>query len=77
MEGSASGAGKLGVVIRVPYGIVGAITPFNFPLNLVAHKIGPAIAGGNAVVHKPAGQTPISGIKLAEALVDAGLPRDG
>ena len=74
MEGTASGAGKLGVVIRVPYGIVGAITPFNFPLNLVAHKIGPAIAGGNAVVHKPAGQTPISGIKLAEALVDAGLP---
>ena len=74
MEGSASGAGKLGLVLRVPYGIVGAITPFNFPLNLVAHKVGPAIAAGNAVVHKPAGQTPISGIKLAEVLVDAGLP---
>jgi acyl-CoA reductase-like NAD-dependent aldehyde dehydrogenase len=74
MEGSASGAGKLGVVIRVPYGIVAAITPFNFPLNLVAHKLGPAIAAGNAVVLKPAGQTPISAIKLAEALVDAGLP---
>ncbi|HZB02603.1 MAG TPA: aldehyde dehydrogenase family protein, partial [Actinomycetota bacterium] len=74
MEGSASGAGKLGVAIRVPYGIVAAITPFNFPLNLVAHKIGPAIAAGNAVVLKPAGQTPISAIKLAEAFVDAGLP---
>ena len=74
MEGSASGAGKLGVAIRVPYGIVAAITPFNFPLNLVAHKVGPAIAAGNAVVLKPAGQTPISAIKLAEAFVDAGLP---
>jgi acyl-CoA reductase-like NAD-dependent aldehyde dehydrogenase len=74
MEGSATGAGKLGVVIRVPYGIVAAITPFNFPLNLVAHKLGPAIAAGNAVVLKPAGQTPISAIKLAEAFVDAGLP---
>jgi acyl-CoA reductase-like NAD-dependent aldehyde dehydrogenase len=74
MEGSASGAGKLGVAIRVPYGIVAAISPFNFPLNLVAHKVGPAIAAGNAVVLKPAGQTPISAIKLAEAFVDAGLP---
>ena len=74
MEGSAAGAGKLGVVIRVPYGVVAAITPFNFPLNLVAHKVGPAIAAGNAVVLKPAGQTPISAIKLAEAFADAGLP---
>ncbi len=74
MEGSATGAGKLGIVLRVPYGVVGAITPFNFPLNLVAHKLGPAIAAGNAVVHKPAGQTPISAIKLAEILLDAGLP---
>jgi acyl-CoA reductase-like NAD-dependent aldehyde dehydrogenase len=74
MEGSAAGAGKLGIVIRVPYGVVAAISPFNFPLNLVAHKVGPAIAAGNAVVLKPAGQTPISAIKLAEAFVDAGLP---
>ncbi len=74
MEASATGAGKLGVVLRVPYGVVGAISPFNFPLNLVAHKLGPAIAAGNAVVLKPAGQTPISAIKLAEILVDAGLP---
>jgi len=58
----------------VPYGVVGAISPFNFPLNLVAHKLGPAIAAGNAVVLKPAGQTPISALKLAEILVEAGLP---
>jgi acyl-CoA reductase-like NAD-dependent aldehyde dehydrogenase len=74
MEASAAGAGKLGVMLRVPYGVVGAISPFNFPLNLVAHKLGPAIAAGNAVVLKPAGQTPISSIKLAEILLEAGLP---
>ena len=74
MEASAPGAGKLGVMMRVPYGVVGAISPFNFPLNLVAHKLGPAIAAGNAVVLKPAGQTPISALKLAAVLLDAGLP---
>jgi acyl-CoA reductase-like NAD-dependent aldehyde dehydrogenase len=76
MEAGAAGEGKLGIVIRVPYGVVGAISPFNFPLNLVAHKLGPAIAAGNAVVLKPAGQTPISSIKLAEILYDAGLPEN-
>lgn len=74
MEASAAGVGKLGVMLRVPLGVVGAISPFNFPLNLVAHKLGPAIAAGNAVVLKPAGQTPISAIKLAEILIEAGLP---
>jgi acyl-CoA reductase-like NAD-dependent aldehyde dehydrogenase len=74
MAASAAGAGKLGVVLRVPYGVVGAISPFNFPLNLVAHKLGPAIAAGNAVVLKPAGQTPISALKLARILTEAGLP---
>ena len=74
MEASAAGAGKLGVMMRVPFGVVGAISPFNFPLNLVAHKLGPAIAAGNAVVLKPAGQTPISALKLAGILVEAGLP---
>jgi acyl-CoA reductase-like NAD-dependent aldehyde dehydrogenase len=74
MEASPAGAGKLGVMLRVPYGVVGAISPFNFPLNLVAHKLGPAIAAGNAVVLKPAGQTPISALKLAEILTEAGLP---
>jgi acyl-CoA reductase-like NAD-dependent aldehyde dehydrogenase len=74
MEASPAGGGKLGVMLRVPYGVVGAISPFNFPLNLVAHKLGPAIAAGNAIVLKPAGQTPISALKLAEVLVEAGLP---
>jgi acyl-CoA reductase-like NAD-dependent aldehyde dehydrogenase len=74
MAASATGAGKTGIVLRVPYGVVGAITPFNFPLNLVAHKLGPALAAGNALVLKPAGQTPISAIKLAEILVEAGVP---
>jgi acyl-CoA reductase-like NAD-dependent aldehyde dehydrogenase len=74
MEATAAGAGKLGVMLRVPYGVVGAISPFNFPLNLVAHKLGPALAAGNAVVLKPAGQTPISALKLAEVLAEAGVP---
>jgi len=74
MEASPAGAGKLGVILRVPFGVVGAISPFNFPLNLVAHKLGPAIAAGNAVVLKPAGQTPISALKLAAILIEAGLP---
>jgi acyl-CoA reductase-like NAD-dependent aldehyde dehydrogenase len=74
MEASPAGAGKLGVMMRVPFGVVGAISPFNFPLNLVAHKLGPAIAAGNAVVLKPAGQTPISALKLGGILVEAGLP---
>jgi acyl-CoA reductase-like NAD-dependent aldehyde dehydrogenase len=76
MEASPAGVGKLGVMLRVPYGVVGAISPFNFPLNLVAHKLGPAIAAGNAVVLKPAGQTPISALKLAEILLEAGLPEN-
>jgi acyl-CoA reductase-like NAD-dependent aldehyde dehydrogenase len=74
MDASGSGAGKLGMIMRVPYGVVGAISPFNFPLNLVAHKLGPALAAGNAVVLKPAGQTPLSAIKLAEILVESGIP---
>ncbi|HVQ58840.1 MAG TPA: aldehyde dehydrogenase family protein [Solirubrobacterales bacterium] len=74
MDASPAGAGKLGVMMRVPYGVVGAISPFNFPLNLVAHKLGPAIAAGNSIVLKPAGQTPISALKLAEILTEAGLP---
>jgi acyl-CoA reductase-like NAD-dependent aldehyde dehydrogenase len=74
MEAGDAGEGKVGVMLRLPYGVVGAISPFNFPLNLVAHKLGPSIAAGNATVLKPAGQTPISAIKLAEILLEAGLP---
>lgn len=74
MEAGAAGEGKFGFVLLKPVGVVGAISPFNFPLNLVAHKLGPSIAAGNATVLKPAGQTPISSLKLAEILYDAGLP---
>jgi glyceraldehyde-3-phosphate dehydrogenase (NADP+) len=72
-----SQSNKVGFYERVPLGIVLAITPFNFPLNLSCHKIGPALAAGNAVIHKPASATPISGIMLAEALIEAGLPVEG
>ncbi|MEZ5184718.1 MAG: aldehyde dehydrogenase family protein [Candidatus Nanopelagicales bacterium] len=74
MDAAAAGVDHLGFVLRVPIGVVGAITPFNFPLNLVAHKIGPAIAAGCAVVNKPASQTPLSALNLAKVLYDAGLP---
>jgi acyl-CoA reductase-like NAD-dependent aldehyde dehydrogenase len=75
LDATDAGVGKLGFVLRVPVGVVGAISPFNFPLNLVAHKVAPAIAAGCAVVLKPASQTPFSAIKLAELLLDeCGLP---
>src|SRR5262249_3481089 len=74
MEASQAGAGKLGFTIRQPIGIVAAISPFNFPLNLVAHKIAPALAAGCAVVLKPASQTPLSALLLAELEREAGLP---
>src|SRR5207245_378383 len=65
---------KLGFTLRVPCGVVVAITPFNFPLNLVCHKVGPALAAGNAVVLKPASDTPLSALRLVEILLEAGLP---
>jgi len=74
LDSTPSGVGKLGFTLRVPCGIVAAITPFNFPLNLVAHKVGPAIAAGNAVLLKPASDTPMSSLKLVEILLETGLP---
>jgi acyl-CoA reductase-like NAD-dependent aldehyde dehydrogenase len=74
MDASQAGEGKLAFTLRRPLGIVGAISPFNFPLNLVAHKIAPALAAGCAVVLKPAGQTPLSALLLAELETEAGLP---
>jgi acyl-CoA reductase-like NAD-dependent aldehyde dehydrogenase len=74
MDASPAGAGKLAFTLRHPIGIVGAISPFNFPLNLVAHKIAPALAAGCAVVLKPASQTPLSALLLAEIELEAGLP---
>ncbi len=64
---------RVGYFVREPVGIVGAITPFNDPLNLVAHKVGPALAAGNAIVVKPDSKTPLSALKLAEALLSSGL----
>jgi acyl-CoA reductase-like NAD-dependent aldehyde dehydrogenase len=74
MDASQAGEGKLAFTLRTPIGIVGAISPFNFPLNLVAHKIAPALAAGCAVVLKPASQTPLSALLLAELETDSGLP---
>jgi acyl-CoA reductase-like NAD-dependent aldehyde dehydrogenase len=74
LSGFPSGHGRLGLVRRVPVGPVLAITPFNFPLNLVAHKLAPAVAAGCPVVLKPASQTPSPALMLAELLADAGLP---
>src|SRR4029077_3817705 len=75
MDASAAGDGKLAFTLRVPIGVVGAISPFNFPLNLVAHKLAPAIAAGCPVVLKPASQTPLSAIALATLLLEeCGLP---
>jgi acyl-CoA reductase-like NAD-dependent aldehyde dehydrogenase len=74
MDASAAGEGKLAFTLRLPVGIVGAISPFNFPLNLVSHKVAPALAAGCPVVLKPAGATPLSALLLAELLLDAGLP---
>jgi len=70
-EGSEN---RLGYYYRFPIGTIVAITPFNDPLNLVAHKVGPAIAGGNSMVLKPATVTPLSALKLGEAFIEAGLP---
>jgi acyl-CoA reductase-like NAD-dependent aldehyde dehydrogenase len=74
MDASQAGEGKLAFTLCVPIGVVGAISPFNFPLNLVAHKLAPALAAGCAVVLKPASQTPLSALLLAELEEEAGLP---
>ncbi len=65
---------RLGFTIRVPRGVICSITPFNSPLNTLAHKVGPALAGGNAIVIKPSNFTPLSAVALCEALIEAGLP---
>ena len=75
MDASPGGKGRWAMTVREPLGVIGAITPFNFPLNLAMHKIGPALAGGNAVVHKPASTTPISAIKMAAIFAECGLPK--
>ena len=76
-DAAATGANRFGFVRRYPIGVVAAITPFNFPLNLVAHKVGPAIAAGCPVILKPASNTPLTSVKLLELLLEAGLPPKG
>ena len=74
LDGGPGAGGKLGFTLRVPCGVVAAISPFNFPLHLVCHKAGPALAGGNAVIIKPATDTPLSALKLVDILLEAGTP---
>lgn len=75
MDFAAMGKGRMAVTVREPVGVIGCITPFNFPLNLGLHKIGPALAAGNTVVHKPASKTPLSASRLARTMEEAGVPK--
>ncbi|MBM7586077.1 acyl-CoA reductase-like NAD-dependent aldehyde dehydrogenase [Bacillus pakistanensis] len=77
MDAAPGGEGRVAYTVQEPLGVVAAITPFNFPMNLVAHKVGPAIAAGNTVVLKPAAQTPLSAYFLAELCKEAGVPDGG
>jgi acyl-CoA reductase-like NAD-dependent aldehyde dehydrogenase len=74
LDASAAGEGRLGFYLRVPVGVVAAVTPFNFPLNLVAHKVAPALAAGDTVVLKPATAAPLTALALQGLLREAGLP---
>ena len=74
LSGASGTDGKLGITLRVPCGVVAAITPFNYPLNLVCHKVGPALAAGNSVIIKPASDTPLTSLKLVEVLLESGCP---
>jgi acyl-CoA reductase-like NAD-dependent aldehyde dehydrogenase len=74
MDATVGGEKRIGFYLRFPVGVVGAITPFNYPLNLVAHKLAPAIATGCSVVLKPASMTPLTSLRLGQIMMDAGLP---
>jgi len=75
LAGAPAAAGRMGFTVRVPLGVVAAITPFNSPLNTVTHKVGPAFAAGNAVILKPSSFTPMTACLLAEILLQAGMPK--
>ncbi|MCG6945885.1 MAG: aldehyde dehydrogenase family protein [Deltaproteobacteria bacterium] len=77
LDAASGGQGKLGFTLRVPCGVVVAISPFNFPLNLLCHKVGPALAAGNAVIAKPPTDTPLTALRFTELLLEAGLPPEG
>ncbi len=74
LDAASGGVGKIGYYVRVPVGVIAAITPFNFPLNLAVHKIAPAIAAGCTMVMKPSPFTPLTALRMAELLREAGLP---
>lgn len=74
LDAAPSGEGYFGFWLRRPVGVIAAISPFNFPLNLVAHKVAPALAAGNTLVLKPASTTPLAAVKLCQILMEAGLP---
>jgi acyl-CoA reductase-like NAD-dependent aldehyde dehydrogenase len=75
MDAAPIGKGRMAMTVREPLGVIGAITPFNVPFNLMMHKVGPALAGGNAVVHKPATVTPLSAGRFARVMEEAGAPK--
>jgi glyceraldehyde-3-phosphate dehydrogenase (NADP+) len=77
LDAAPGGEGKFGFTLRVPCGVVVAITPFNFPLNLLCHKVGPALAAGNAVIAKPPSDTPLTALSFTGLLLEAGLPPEG
>jgi acyl-CoA reductase-like NAD-dependent aldehyde dehydrogenase len=74
LDAAPAGEGFFGFWTRRPVGVIAAISPFNFPLNLVAHKVAPALAAGNTLVLKPASTTPLAAVKLCQILQEAGLP---
>jgi len=74
LDAAPGGVNRIGYTVRAPIGVIGAISPFNFPMNLVAHKVGPAIAAGNTIILKPASQTPFSAYYIADLFKAAGLP---
>ncbi len=74
LDAVAAGDGYFGFTVRRPVGVIAAISPFNFPINLVAHKLAPAIASGNTIVLKPASSTPLTAVKLCQIIQEAGLP---
>jgi acyl-CoA reductase-like NAD-dependent aldehyde dehydrogenase len=75
MEFSATGKGRMAITVSEPLGVIACITPFNVPLNLALHKVAPALAGGNTVIHKPATKTPLSALRLARTMEEAGVPK--
>ncbi|MEP7075356.1 MAG: aldehyde dehydrogenase family protein [Acidobacteriota bacterium] len=75
VDAQASGRGKTGWTLRVPRGVIYGITPFNFPLNLVAHKVAPALASGNSIIIKPSPRTPLTSLLLGEVFLASGLPK--